>query len=95
MGVKEIAFRLDTARVVTTRADFTYSITPNTIAIVDTGKGGRSVTNDIGAVLRKIEVLASRLDRRVQDGRSDGTDEHCVIQECLLIGNVHTAPSSA
>jgi len=39
----------------TTQADFTYSITPNTISIVDTGKGRRSVTNDIEAVLRKIE----------------------------------------
>ena len=38
-----------------TQADFTYSITPDTIAIVDTGRGSRSVTNDIEAVLRKIE----------------------------------------
>jgi hypothetical protein len=38
-----------------TQADFTYSITPNTISITDTGKGRRSVTNDIEAVLRKIE----------------------------------------
>jgi hypothetical protein len=38
-----------------TQADFTYSITSSTIAIVDTGKGPRSVTNDIEAVLRKIE----------------------------------------
>jgi hypothetical protein len=37
-----------------TRADFTYSITP-TISIIDTSKGRRSVTNDIEAVLRKIE----------------------------------------
>jgi hypothetical protein len=39
----------------TTQADFTYSITPNTISITDTGKGSRSVTNDIEAILRKIE----------------------------------------
>ena len=38
-----------------TQADFTYSITPTTISITDTGKGSRSVTNDIEAVLRKIE----------------------------------------
>jgi hypothetical protein len=38
-----------------TQADFTYSITPNTIAITDTGKGTVSVANDIEAVLRKIE----------------------------------------
>jgi hypothetical protein len=39
----------------TTDADFTYKITPTTISITDTGKGCRSVTNDIEAVLRKIE----------------------------------------
>jgi hypothetical protein len=39
----------------TTLADFTYHITPVTISITDTGKGSRSVTNDIEAVLRKIE----------------------------------------
>jgi len=49
----EIGFR--PARDVTTQADFAYSITPTTIAITDTGKGLRSVTNDIEAVLRKIE----------------------------------------
>jgi hypothetical protein len=40
---------------ITTQGDFTYSITPDTISIIDTGKGSRSVTNDIEAVLRKIE----------------------------------------
>jgi hypothetical protein len=38
-----------------TQADFTYSITPDTISITDTGKGRVSVANDIEAVLRKIE----------------------------------------
>jgi len=38
-----------------TKADFTYSISPDTISITDTGKGRLSVTNDIEAVLRKIE----------------------------------------
>jgi hypothetical protein len=38
-----------------TQADFTYSIRPNAISIIDTGKGKTSVTNDIEAVLRKIE----------------------------------------
>jgi hypothetical protein len=38
-----------------TQADFTYSITPSTISMTDTGKGRASVTNDIEAVLRKIE----------------------------------------
>jgi hypothetical protein len=39
----------------TTQADFTYHITRNTISIIDTGKGSRSVTIDIEAVLGKIE----------------------------------------
>ena len=63
----------------TTLADFTYSITPTTIAIVDTGKGSRSVTNDIAAVLRKIEywhqgsIAAFRIMYRDEDGvRWDG-----------------------
>jgi hypothetical protein len=38
-----------------TGTDFSYSITPNTISITDTGKGRRSVTNDVEDVLRKIE----------------------------------------
>jgi hypothetical protein len=38
-----------------TQADFTYKITPNTIMFADTGNGSRSVSNDIEAVLRKIE----------------------------------------
>jgi hypothetical protein len=37
------------------KADFTYHITSTTISIIDTGKGSRSVTIDIEAVLRKIE----------------------------------------
>jgi len=35
-----------------TRADFTYRMTPSTVAIVNTNRGRRSVTNDIEAVLR-------------------------------------------
>jgi len=63
----------------TSQADFTYSITPTTIAIIDTGKGSRSVTNDIEAVLRKIEywhqgsIAAFRIMYRDEDGvRWDG-----------------------
>ena len=37
------------------QADFTYAITPNTIEIQDTGKGKKSVAEDLEAVLRKIE----------------------------------------
>jgi hypothetical protein len=40
---------------VTTHADFNYKITPDTIAITDTGLGKLSVANDIDSVLRKIE----------------------------------------
>jgi hypothetical protein len=40
---------------ITTQADFTYSITPDTITITDTGNGRVSVTNDMEAVLRKVE----------------------------------------
>jgi len=40
---------------ITTKPDFTYSITPDTIPITDTTKGKLSVTNDIKAVLGKIE----------------------------------------
>jgi len=35
------------------QADFTYSISPDTIAIIDTTLGKRSVTNDIENVLRR------------------------------------------
>ena len=38
-----------------TQAGFTYSMTPDTITITETGKGRVCVTNDIEAVLRKIE----------------------------------------
>jgi hypothetical protein len=38
------------------QADFTYEITVKTITIQDTGKGKKSVADDLEAVLRKIEV---------------------------------------
>ena len=37
------------------QADFAYAITPRIIEIQDTGKGKKSVANDLEAVLRKIE----------------------------------------
>jgi hypothetical protein len=37
------------------QADFTYSIIPKTVTIQDTGKGQKSVAEDLEAVLRKIE----------------------------------------
>jgi hypothetical protein len=39
----------------TCQADFTYAMTPKTVTIQDTGKGKKSVTDDLEAVLRKIE----------------------------------------
>ena len=51
----EIAFKLDPYLQVTTRAEFTYTITPTTISITDTNLGKLSVAKDIDAVLRKIE----------------------------------------
>ena len=51
----EIAFKPDAETESATRADFIYKITPNTISITDTTLGKLSVTNDIDAVLRKIE----------------------------------------
>jgi len=36
-------------------ADFTYAITVKVIKIQDTGKGTKSVAEDFGAVLRKIQ----------------------------------------
>ena len=38
-----------------TRADFTYSITPTKLTIRDTGKGEKSVLEDLATVIRKIE----------------------------------------
>ena len=44
------------------KADFTYSMTPATVKIQDTGKGKKSVADDLEAVLLKIEYLAPKLD---------------------------------
>jgi hypothetical protein len=61
-----------------TQAGFTYSITPNTISITDTGKGKTSVTNDIEAVLRKIEywhqgsITGFKIMYRDENGIWDG-----------------------
>ena len=43
------------ANPVATQADFTCSMTLNVIKIQDTGKGAKSVAEDLEAVLRKIE----------------------------------------
>jgi hypothetical protein len=63
---------------ITTKADFTYSITPSTISIFDTAKGKTSVTNDIEAVLRKIEywhqgsITGFKIMYRDENGVWDG-----------------------
>ena len=55
MSNHEISFNTDISDPIRTRADFTYNITPAVISITDTGLGKCSVTEDIEAVLRKIE----------------------------------------
>lgn len=44
-----------TKNPITSQADFTYSITPTTLTIKDSGKGKKSVVEDLPAVLRRIE----------------------------------------
>jgi hypothetical protein len=55
MSSHEISFNTKLSEQVRTRADFTYKITPTVISIFDPGVGSRPVTEDIEAVLRKIE----------------------------------------
>ena len=38
-----------------TLADFSYSITPRTLVITDTGKGKKTILEDLSAMLQKIE----------------------------------------
>jgi len=55
MSNHEINFNTKLSEPTSTRADFTYKITPSTISIFDTGLGQCQVTEDIEAVLRKVE----------------------------------------
>ena len=55
MSNHEITFNTNLSDQVRTRADFTYKITPVMISITDTGLDKCPVTEDIEAVLRKIE----------------------------------------
>jgi hypothetical protein len=55
MSDHEITFNTDFSQSIRTQADFTHNITPTVISITDTGFGKFSVTEDIEAVLRKIE----------------------------------------
>jgi hypothetical protein len=61
------------------QANFTYSMTPRTVKIQDTGKGKKSVDEDLEAVLRKIEYWhqASIARYRISYRSTQGT-EHLV-----------------
>jgi hypothetical protein len=56
-----------------TKADFTYQISPNTIEIVDTGRGKLSVADDLDAVMRRIgywhmgSVIGFKISYRDED----------------------------
>jgi len=56
------------------QADFTYTMSPDVIGIVDLDSGGRSVTNDIERVLRQIEYWheGSIKDYRIMYRDSEG-----------------------
>ena len=62
------------------QADFTYSMSPDAIAIVDLDLGNRSVTNDIERVLRQIEywhqgpIKGYRIMYRDSEGVWDGVN---------------------
>jgi hypothetical protein len=43
------------ANPTTSRADFMYSISPTRLTIKDTGKGAKTVLDDLPALLRRIE----------------------------------------
>jgi hypothetical protein len=55
MSSHEISFNTAFSDPIRTRADFIYKITPIMISITDTSLGQCSVTEDIEAVLRKID----------------------------------------
>ena len=55
MNTHEITFDTNSSGAPATRADFTYRIRPTLISITDTGLGSHTVTDDIEAVLQKIE----------------------------------------
>jgi len=55
MSKHEISFDRSLSDSIRPQGDFTYNIMPTVISITDTGLGTRSVTEDIEAVLRKVE----------------------------------------
>jgi hypothetical protein len=84
-----------------TQADFTYHITPNTIAIVDTTLGKRSVTKDIEAVLRKIEywhqvsIAAFKIMYRDLNGVWDGVRWDGLHPSFLALGETDEGKAMA
>ena len=46
---------VSTTNPTASRADFTYSITPTTLIVKDTGRDTKTVVEDLQAVLRRIE----------------------------------------
>jgi hypothetical protein len=55
MSTHEITFNTNRSEPLRTRADFTYRISPTVISIVAPASARAPVTDDIEAVLRKIE----------------------------------------
>src|SRR6516162_6799111 len=55
MNTHKITFNTKLSEAPRTQADFIYKITPTLISITDTGLGSHAVTENIKAVLRKIE----------------------------------------
>jgi len=62
------------------QAGFTYSMSPKTVAIQDTGKGKKSVADDLDAVLLKIEYWhqGSIARYRISYVSAQGTE--CLIE---------------
>jgi hypothetical protein len=75
------------------QADFTYSITLRTVQIQETGKGKKSVAEDLEAVLRKIEYWhQGPLARyRISYRSAQGTG-HLVVWDGKLRASLRAAP---
>jgi hypothetical protein len=85
----------------TCQADFTYTMTVKAIKIEDTGKGVKSVAEDLEAVLRKIEdgtKAQSPVNVRVADGRKNALDQRSLSDNancapCAIPGQPKNATS--
>jgi hypothetical protein len=89
MSNHEITFDTNLAQTVRTRADFTHKITPTVISITDTGLGSLPVTEDIEAVLRKIEHWhqgsISSFKIMCRDGKGFGTKFSGTAKPCPFL----------